>query len=76
MFLPRAFEGSVRIEPASLGSEGLVEVCDSQFYSYRAYYSDLGEVYFDVLRWVYSPSGEGTVGLVVSVSQEEDRVGD
>ena len=45
MFMSGAFEGSVRIEPALLGSEGLVEVCDGKLYNGRDLRGDLGEVH-------------------------------
>ena len=57
-----ASEGTVHIEPALLGSEGLVEVRDGELHFCRYFSGDLGEVHHHVQRRVCSPSGEGTVG--------------
>ena len=65
VFMSGASEGPVCIELASLGSEGLVEVRDSELHSCRDFSGDLGEVHHHVQRRVCSPGGEGTVGLGV-----------
>nr|KAJ0188349.1 hypothetical protein LSAT_V11C900476550 [Lactuca sativa] len=59
--MSRASEDTVRFEPASLGSEGLVEVRDNELHSCRDFSGDLGEVHRQVQRRVCSPGGEGTL---------------
>ena len=62
VFLSGTLEGAVRFEPASLGSEGLVEVHDDELHGCRDFRGDLGEVHHHVQRRVCSPGEKGTVG--------------
>lgn len=49
VFMSRETKGEVCIELPSLGSEGLMEVCDSDVLSCGAGHSDFREIYGDVL---------------------------